>query len=245
MVINQLCMIETVLITGCFLLLIIHKSAYADPVLITDDASVADLYTCHFESNINFYKHQEVNSSFSPVCGIAKNLELSFQLDDHVQNKNRHDVISGQFKRNLKAVESNSWGAAASLTISRNMYGDDHSSWKVNLPVTYLLLDDRLFLNGNISYEHQGNTQYVLAAISSNYWINVKTSLSAEIFNQDHQSVFFQTAFGYELIQDFVRVQVAYADRFDHHHDRWFGLGAEFLTNFKLIKKSSNSIPVQ
>ena len=72
-----------------FIILIIHKSAYADPVLITDDASVADLYTCHFESNINFYKHQEVNSSFSPVCGIAKNLELSFQLDDHLQNKNR------------------------------------------------------------------------------------------------------------------------------------------------------------
>jgi len=232
MVINQLCTIEAVLTTTCFFLLILHKSAYADPVLIADDANVSDKHACHIESSATFYKHSGRYANLSPICGLTQNLEMSLGINDTVQNNDRNHAVSVQLKRNLKPVTPNGWGAAASLTVNRNIHGSDRSAWTFNIPITYSLLNDHLSLNTNVSYKHQADNEYVLGAISSSYSFTEKATFSVEVFNQDHHSAFYQTAVGYELIKNILQVEASYADRFKHHQDRWIGLGLSYSPTF-------------
>ncbi len=227
MVFNQLCTIEIVIVTTCLVLLFIYKSAYADPILITDDANVSEKHTCIFETNIRFLKHSGRDFSFMPSCGVANHLEVSLGVSNSVQENIRNEALSFQIKRNLKAVEPEHVGAAVSLSVNRNIQGDEASDWMLNVPVTYVL-NDRLMLNTNISYKHQSHDQYILGAVSSTYFITPKTTLSVEIFNLDHQAAFYQTVVGYELIKDVLAFELALGDRFKHHQDRWFGLGLSF-----------------
>lgn len=231
MLINQLFSIEVVLAIACIFMLFFHKFAHADPLLIADDASVSEKNTCHFESALHFHQSSGHALNFSPVCGLSNNFELSLGLN---QTELDHDqAISVQLKHGLKPIQAGQLGAAVSLMLNQDLNNGGHTEWGINLPITYALFNDRVFINSNISYQDQSDHQFILGAISTSYLVTDKSSLSFEVFNQDHQSAFYQTVLGYELIKNTLTVEASYADRFRHRQDRWIGLGLSYTPAFK------------
>ena len=200
--------------------------------LYTDDARIVDPGACQVESWVRADR-DSTELWAMPGCNFSGNLELtlgSARLHDTAGSRSGPLVAQG--KTVFRPVTSNDWGWGAALggasdtgTGSRDLF--------VYLPLTLSLLDDRLFVHGNLGAKREGveKRQQLTWGLAVERTVNDSVGLIGEIFSQDKGRPLLQLGMRYWLVRDAVQIDATAGNRLSTGTgDRWFSIGLRLLT---------------
>lgn len=208
--------------------------AQAARPMITDDARIVDAKACQLES---WVKHPKGHAEFwaLPACNFSGNLELTVGgALTRMDGGTRTSAQLLQGKTLLKPLESNGWGVALALGMSRDPRreaGGGHDMYAY-MPVSFAFRDDRLLVHTNVGWlrEQGSRGQHLTWGLSTEAQLQQHTWLIAETFGQGGGKPFMQVGLRYWLVPDKVQIDATYGNRVGEGRQRWFSLGLRLLS---------------
>ena len=215
--------------------LLLCATVHAARPMITDDARIVDPKACQLESWVRSNRH---NTEFwaLPACNPTGGAELTFggaHVGGSTADGPAYNVLQMQAKTLLKPLQTNGWGMAVSAGVVEHMRQPRSGEPYVNLPISWSLNDDRLFLHANLGWTRErGPTRHRATwGLATEAQLHPHAWLIAETFGQNTGKPSFQLGLRLWLVPDRVQLDTTYGSRYGNHRDdRWISIGMRFLT---------------
>lgn len=102
----QMIALEATILVVCVYLLIFQNLTYASTLLTVDDTGISEHGHCVIESSVHLSRHNTQTYALQPSCGLSSDLELSFGLNEQIQDQNRQaENLMLQLKQSIKTIE--------------------------------------------------------------------------------------------------------------------------------------------
>ena len=216
-------------------LLALAGTVHAARPMITDDARIVDPKACQLESWVRSNRHNTEYWAL-PACNPTGHAELTFggaRLGSSPQDGPGYNVLQMQAKTLLKPLETGGWGLGVSAGVVETMRHPRSGQPYVNVPLSWSLRDDRLFLHANLGWTRERGPSRDRATwgLATEAQLLPRAWLIAETFGQNTGKSSFQMGLRLWLIPDRVQIDTTYGSRFGNHRDdRWFSIGLRLLT---------------
>ena len=204
-------------------LLGVSSLAYPGRPMITDDATLVD--DCQLES---WWQRNRGPNEFwlVPACQLA-GVEWAFGYAS--QTAGEPDLYELSAKTELRALETNGWGATIGLSHGfeqGSFRGDQH----LNLAVTHSFADDAWLLHSNLGYANNRDAGNELTAeialereLVANHWA------FAEVFREEAGRPFYQLGYRFEPKADRLQLDISYGNRLSSSaSEHWLSAGFVF-----------------
>lgn len=221
-----------------FALIVPTSHVHAARPLIVDDARIVDAKSCQLESWMQ-KNTGSVEFWALPSCNLTGNLELtaggamSSGLED-----SKNPNLQFQAKTLFKNTEEHGWGIGLTvggvyrptINTNRNLTGDLY----INIPATFALRSDRLFLNTNIGWlfnHSESSRHHMTMGVGTEFSLSRNLWFIAETFGRHHDRPFYHLGFRFWIVPDRIQIDTTYGNRMAAGNgEQWFTVGLRLIS---------------